>query len=304
MILSIVALGASAQETAVFRTRVTEVRIDAQVVDGNKVIPGLTANDFQIFDEGAPQQLTRFGRETEPLALVLLIDVSGSMKKYAREMAKTAQTAVAQLLPQDRVSVMLFARGTETVSDFSGKLNEVHREIEVGIDQHTLPSGTAIYQSILEAAEAIGEYVAKHPDARRAILILTDNESLNYQIGEEQVLTGLSSVSAVLNAIVPKGVSRPKLKVPNGYRNPDFTPTDIFRIAEQSGGEAYRVERLERALPEIFERLRTRYLLIYRAPAAEPGTLRKVRVELTAEARKKYPKAIVRARSGYRAGGS
>jgi Mg-chelatase subunit ChlD len=68
------------KEEAVFRSGVALVRVDAQGVQGRRVVDNRTRDDFQITDESRPQALEYFGREAEPLWVVLL-DVSGSMHK-------------------------------------------------------------------------------------------------------------------------------------------------------------------------------------------------------------------------------
>lgn len=290
------------EPATVFRGGVSEVRLDVQVFDGKRVVTGLTQEDFEVLDEGISQPVTRFTKETDPLALLLLIDVSGSMKRFAREMASTAQAALKHLTPADFAAAMVFSRSTETVSDFTSDYAAVAREVGIGVDEHGLPSGTAIYAAVLDSAAALKEFAARNPNTRRAILILTDNQSLNFQITEEQVLRSLFEADAVLTAIVPSQTNRPALRAANSYRNPDFTPTDIFKVAEQSGGEAIRVERADRAFPEMVERLRSRYGLHYRAPGAAPGVFRRVEVRLSPQALKRFPKAKVRARSGYYTG--
>ena len=294
-----VAVALPQEPPTVFRAGVSEVRVDVQVVEGKQVIPNLGAADFEVFDEEQAQALLRFGRDSDPLSLVILVDVSGSMKKYVRQMSAAANGALQHLKPGDEVSIMLFARGTETVSDFSSNVAEIERDLEVGVEQHTLPSGTAIYGALLDAASALKEQALKKPNARRAVLILTDNSSLNYQITDAQVLEALFGADAVVNAIVTSSAERPKTYKLGNYRNPDFVPTDIFKIAEQTGGEALKVERADRAFPLMMERLRTRYSLVYRAPGGTPHTFRKIRVELSAAAKKRHGGAAVRARSGY-----
>jgi VWFA-related protein len=291
------ALAAAPQQT-VFRTDVLEVRIDAQVATSKKTITGLEASDFVVFDEDVRQEIVRFGRESDPLALVLVLDVSGSMRKYARQMAQTAREALSHLRPGDEVALMVFTRDVELVAEFTTRFSDLERDIEVG-SETPLPAGTAIYSAILAAARYLETHGAKRPDLRRSILILTDNESLNYQIDDQQVMRALFSADAVLNAIVTSKTSRPKPRPIGEYRNPDFTPTDIFRIAEESGGEAYRVERADKVFPILIEHLRTRYSLTFSPPSAPPGMFRKLRVELTPEAKKKHGNPTVRARSGY-----
>jgi VWFA-related protein len=289
---------AGAQQDAVFRADVLEVRVDVQVATAKKTILGLDAADFLLFDEEQPQEILRFGRETDPLALVLLLDISGSMRKYARQMAGAARGALSHLKPGDEVALMVFARDVELVTEFTTRFEDLGRDIELGVDT-PLPTGTAIYSSVLAAARYLETYGRRRPELRRSILILTDNESLNYQINDQQVMRALFSADAVLNAIVTSKTARPKPRPMGEYRNPDFTPTDIFRIAEESGGEAYRVERADKVFPLLIERLRTRYSLTFSPPPAPPDMFRKIRVELTPDAKKKNGNPTVRARGGY-----
>lgn len=287
------------QDPATFRADIAEVRVDVQVADRGKLVSGLTVSDFEVYDQETLQPVKRFGRESDPVALVILLDVSGSMKRYVQQMASTAQKALTHLTPDDRVSVMAFAKGTETLSDFTNKFEEVQRDIDVGVEQHTLSAGTAIYNAVVEAAGDLQDQARKTPNVRRGVIILTDNESLNYQVTEKNVLESLFSADAVLNAIVTGKSSRPKAPKPGEYRNPDFTPTDIFKISEETGGEAFQVDRADKIFPVMMERLRNRYSLVYKAPSGTPGEFRKIRVALTPDAKRKYPKATIRARSGY-----
>src|SRR5262245_4559330 len=73
-------------EIPVFRAGVTLVKVDLQVVgpDGRD-ISDFTQQDFTIFDENQPQQIAYFGRESEPLDLLLLLDISGSMRRSLEE---------------------------------------------------------------------------------------------------------------------------------------------------------------------------------------------------------------------------
>jgi hypothetical protein len=70
-------------------------------------------------------------------------------------------------------------------------------------------------------------------------------------------------------------------------------------ITEKTGGDFIRSEDGGSAFQEAMRRIRSRYSLYYPLPQAKPGTTRKVHVELTPEAAKRYPKARVQARTGY-----
>ena len=288
---------------AVFRTGVSLVRVDIQVEENRKILRGLTRDDFIVTDEGVPQPVSQFGRESEPLTLVLVLDVSGSMHSYLIQIAATAQEALRHLLPGDRVAVMLFSLRTTIQEEFTDNHAVAARALNPkyfeGID---LGAGTAINSAILDAAEYVNREEQSLPAAkrgRRAILMLTDNFSLNYKVPDAIVIPALYSADTVFNAIVVGKGHKPPPIAPGTYTNPDFTPADVFRIAEETGGEAIRVESAGKAFGEMLERIRTRYTLLYSAPPATPGTFRHIRVDLSPSARARYPQATLRYRSGY-----
>ncbi len=93
-----------------FKTGVSDVRVDVQVTEGKNLVNGLSKDDFIVTDENQPQSIVSFSHGDERLNLILLLDISGSMQKYIEEIAKTARDALDHLRPGDRVAIMVFAR--------------------------------------------------------------------------------------------------------------------------------------------------------------------------------------------------
>jgi len=282
----------------VFKTGVTLVKVDVQVTarDG-KTISDLTQDDFAVFDENEPQTVAYFGSEREPLDLLLLLDVSGSMRRSLEDLAAGTRAALAQLHPGDRVALMLFSRRTGIVQPFTDELSNTQRKILDSIYKADLGNGTLINESLIAAADYMKQQPVK---GRRAILVVTDNEGLNYKSPDESVVRSLYSAETVLSALVVRKGSRPAAVKRTGYTNPDFDPPDVFKISERTGGEAVEgLGKVNEMFQKMVERARTRYFLQYPAPQAEPGKFRRVRIELTPAAKRKYPDATVRARAGY-----
>jgi VWFA-related protein len=298
MLLLVGLAAARAQEpAATFRAGVTLVKVDAQVTGrGGRLVTGLTKDDFQLFDGDAPQPIVHFGTEAEPLDLVLLLDVSGSMTRWLRELSSTARAALAPLGPSDRVAVMRFARTSDVSLEFTVDLAAAAQSVASTVRGHALGSGTAINAAVIAAAQ----YLARQPvRGRRAILIVTDNLSLNYQVPDEAVTRDLYAADTVLNAILIGKQRAPGTAPPGAYRNPDFSPADVFKLANQTGGEAVESRQAAPAFARLIEGIRSRYSLHYAAPDATPGAFRPVRVELVPAARQQHRDAVVRARAGY-----
>jgi VWFA-related protein len=285
------------EPTATFKTGVSDVRVDVQVTEGAKLIQDLTRGDFAVADEGQPQSIVSFAHGDEPVTLILLLDISGSMQKSIDEISAEARDALDHLRPGDRVALMVFAKGTAVAQGFSDNLAETARHIGNAVKNWDVGSSTLINSAVMDAAR----YMDKHagPGGRRAILILTDNLSTSYRLTDGQVIRELNKADTVLNAIVTGRAIRPQSLAPGKPSNPDFTPANVFDLAEQTGGEWVKSENAGDSFKDMIERIRSRYMLAYHEPNASPGAFRHITVTLDEAARKRYPGAELHSRSGY-----
>jgi VWFA-related protein len=257
----------------------------------------MTASDFEVYDENVLQKVVYFGREAEPLHLVLLLDVSGSMREFLERVATVARTSLRFLRPKDNVAVMVFARNSKVRLNFTSDLDAVAAEIRQAVWDESLGSGTSINDAVTDAAKYLDD--SADESGRRAILILSDNLGLNYRRTDEEVIQAVNSANAVLNGIIVGKGEKPDVRPGVTYKNPDFTPPDLFKIADETGGEAVRADKAGAAFSRMIERIRTRYAVHYNKPPGATRGFRRVRVELTPSAKLKYPGAVVKARRGY-----
>jgi VWFA-related protein len=280
-----------------FKTGVSDVRVDVQVTDGNKLIKDLSKNDFAVSDEGQPQSIVSFSHGDEPVTLILLLDISGSMQKHIDEIATEARESLEHLRPGDRVAIMVFAKNTAVAQGFSDNLAETARNIGGAVKNWDVGTSTLINSAVVSAAH----YMEKHagPGGRRAILILTDNLSMSYQLTDGQVIRELNKADTVFNAIITGRAIRPEPLEPGKPANPDFTPANVYELAEQTGGEWVKAEHAGDSFKEMIERIRSRYMLAYHEPPSQPGKFRHIVVTLGETARKRYPTADLHSRSGY-----
>src|SRR5687767_1778180 len=212
-------------ETPTFRTSVAVVKVDTKVTgrDGRS-INDLTKDDFLVFDEDNPRPILDFGREsvTEPLRLLLLLDVSGSMSRLLGEMSAKAAEALRQLHSGDQVGVMVFATNTELVLPFTSEMKRVSAAIVDSVYKATRGRSTFTNEALLAAAS----YVNKQSAAgRRAILIVTDNEGARMSAQDAEVLRALHEADVVLNAIIVGAMKKPP--APGRYSNPASMPPDM-----------------------------------------------------------------------------
>jgi VWFA-related protein len=299
---SVFCFSTRAQETPTFRAHATDVRVDVEVREGKRFVVGLMRDDFVVWDEGEVQQLVYSGQEAVGVDLVLLVDVSGSVHRLLGKIAGIGHQALGELHENDRVAVMAFSRFSALTQPLTTDHKQVEATLTLAAEGMPLGSGTRINSAVIDAARylksARSETNSPSEPRRQAILIITDNTGLSFLGSSKRAVQLLFESDATLNAIVVGSHPHPE-KLQNA-KMVDFALDDVFVLADETGGEAETASNNpQERLRGMIANIRNRYSLAYRAPAAKSGTLRHIKVDLSAEARKKYPAAKLRARSGY-----
>ena len=139
------ALSADQDAPVVFKSDVSLVRVDVQVIDtSNRAISNLRREDFELRESGQVREIVNFGRENLPLDLVLLLDVSGSMRPHVERIANAAHEALRVLGNEDRVAIMVFDRSTRVSMQFKQNHDEIVRGFEQLLDRENFNGGTDI----------------------------------------------------------------------------------------------------------------------------------------------------------------
>ena len=291
---------AAAQPASVFRAGVSLVHVDAEVIaaDG-RILKGFSKEDFRVFDQGVPQ-LVHFSVEEQPLDLILLFDISGSMRPVVEQVAGAARRGLGELRPGDRVSVMVFNARSKVVLPFSEDLDSVERSVQQDVLGLRFGGGTLIQQAADDAAKRfLGE---SHSQRRRAVLIVTDNVGLRTR-REQSVVRDFWEADALLSGLIIRGSFLDETRPIMNVLAPEtlLMRAGMKGIAEQTGGDTINSSDGGSAFQEMVQRIRSRYSLDYIMPPSKPGVTRTIHVELSQEAQRRFPKAKVRARRGYRA---
>ncbi len=297
-VLLLFALLASAQEKPLFRTGVSLVHVDAEVTaaDG-RILDGLTKEDFRVFDERKEQPITGFAAGEEPLDLILLFDVSGSMRPKVAEVAAAAREGLDELRTGDRVSVMTFNTRTHLIQNFTENLAKVETAIHDVLNLE-FGGGTLIQSAVDEAALRFMKEPRNH--RRRAVLIITDDIGQRTR-REASVVRDFWEADAILSGLIVTNRAFKTLRTVGIIMGPQnlLMQAGMKGIAHKTGGDAISADDPADSFPEAMRRIRTRYSLYYPLPDAKSGSTRSIRVELTRDAGHRYPKARVRARTGY-----
>ncbi len=287
---------AAAQETSVFKAEVALVKVDAEVTDGTRLLGGFQKDDFHILDNGTERPIIYFSQGEEPLDLILLFDLSGSMIPKLKKLSESAHTALAELRKGDRVSVMVFGSGSRVVLPFTEDLSAV--ELAINSITTMRMGGTRILVAINNAAALFMK--ERRTQRRRAVIMVTDNHG---QISgrKSTAVHNLWEADAVLSGLQVRFPGETALLVAGrgtlgGWL---FNSESMSGVVEKTGGEVLRGDAGTQ-FAELMHRLRLRYSLYYVMPQGEPGEERSIRVTLVGEAQTRNPNARVRARTGYR----
>ena len=279
-----------AQTQPFFQAKTSLVHVDAEVLTAEgRIVEGLNKEDFAVFDDDVLQPIAFFVAGSEPLDLILLFDVSGSMRHKVEEVAAVARQALHELRSGDRVSVMTFSNTTQLVAPFTSDLDSVAQDVE-GILRHPFDGGTHLQQAVGDAAIYFRR--TGRTQRRRAILAITDNLAKRTR-QETSIIRDLWETDTVLSGLI----------LPDhrfALRLASATSIGITRIIQKTGGDAIRSDNAAAAFPEMMHRLRTRYSRYYPTPDGKPGSYRTIRVQLSHTTAQRLPGAHVYARRGYR----
>jgi len=259
MILLGACLLLSAQDVTL-HVNVKLVNIFVNVTDRNgAIVGGLTRDDFAIAEDGRPQQISVFERQSElPLNLTLAIDTSGSVKKDLAEEADAAHRFVHAILrPQDQMSLLQFATEVKELSPFTNKV----AQIDHGLNQLHADYATALYDAILLGSEGLGK-----KDGRRVLVLVSDGgdtaKSTTYQQALESALRHEVMIYSIIDVPIESSAGRDL-----GGEHA------LITLAEQTGGKSFYVSAggLDKAFAQLSDDLRTQFLIAYYPHNQEPG---------------------------------
>jgi VWFA-related protein len=311
-----------------FHSDVALVRVDAQVLDReNRAITGLRVEDFVLREQGHVVPIRNFASENMPIDILLLLDVSGSMRVHVQRLADACHEAMHVLGKDDRIGIMVFDRGARLRMPFRNSRDDVNREMERLLQQETFDGGTDITHGMLRAAEYVRTDARR--DARRAIVIMTDDQTQKER-DEASVGRALERADAVMSLLLAPdamanrgGMGRHGGGYPGagggplggiifprrgGYGQPgggmggQTHSAGTAEIAKDSGGDAMSVDDAS-ALETTLERLRQRYALYFHMPEGSSSEGRSIELDLADSARRRYPTAEIKYRRVYLAAG-
>src|SRR5262249_15901002 len=155
-------------------THLVNLNVSATDQSG-KAVPDLKPEAFTVYEDGVKQQISFFSSEKTPFNLVLLIDLSGSMRGEIDLIKATALHFLDVISPQDSVAVITFTTDVTVVSH----LTKDREDLKESIEWMLAPAGgTAFYDAL---GFTLGEECRKVQHRRNAVIAITDGEDNSLQ---------------------------------------------------------------------------------------------------------------------------
>jgi VWFA-related protein len=263
---------------------IRRVRLPITVTDKKgQFVSGLTANDFLVLEDRAPQKIDSFTSEENnklPLYVGVLMDTSPSTAaklKFEQESAMNfIQTVVRPR--RDRVLFATFDHEINLRQDFTDRLELLDRAVYA---VKKTGDQTALYDAIWQFCDQ----KMRSAQGRRALVVITDgvdtysradlNDAIDIAQRTETTVFAISTKAGILSTVV--GVEAGQVK--------NKADKDLDRLCDETGGAAFftgDMLSLERSFTKISKELRSQYLITYKPTNDRyDGSYRRVEVKLT-----------------------
>jgi Ca-activated chloride channel family protein len=318
------------QEGFRFKSGVELINVTATVTDrSGRFASGLRQDDFLVYEDGRPVEVTHFSAERAPVSLGIVVDTSGSMAGDKWTSAYDSIDRFLQMMSDESDEFFLyrFSASADLVHDWTddrGRLIASMRRIHPN-------GGTALYDA---AAEAV-PMAQGGKNRKKAVVIISDGNDTSSRVGASEVRQVVRETEVLVYAVgidgegeptfpprtAPPPIPQPRLPIPfpfpggggrgriplPGPGSPppggvSRGPSDrvnvvaLREITDDSGGrtEVVRDARdLDPAVASIADELTRQYYLGYPSPGYRDGRWHTIRVEV------RDPSLRVRARRGY-----
>ena len=282
------------------------VHLVATVMDRHRnFVTNLNENDFQVLENGSPQKILFFGRQTDlPLRIGLLMDTSNSIRPRLQFEQDAAIDFLTSVIRHDRDMAFLvtFDNEPEVVQDFTddeGALTDAIRRQRAG-------GGTALNDAIYLASEKLMNPplpTGPNPEVRRVLVVISDGDD---DLSDHALSDALEEALRAEVAIYTISTNTDWVAVdsPEQPRKYHLDPGDrvLQEFADESGGRAffpYRVDDLAQSFVDIGTELRSQYFIAYSpTDPLSNGGYRKIQVDADRKG------LSVRTKKGYYATGA
>jgi Ca-activated chloride channel homolog len=273
---------AGAQEPPVFRSSVEAVYVDAFVTDRGRALSGLAEADFDLKDNGVPQQIELMAAESLPLTVVLVFDTSSSVVgDRLRALRAASEMFLGELRSADQAALVTFSEEIAWLAGPTADKSVVRSTLARLHPEGATAVFDALYASLVLADRC----------PRALIVLFTDGQDNTSVLDEAQIRVAAQRSNALIHVV---GWSGPEIGGPNAPEMPQVRA--LREIAEATGGRFWTAgspAHLEQAFADIARAMSQRYILRYEPSGVERSGWHRLDVRV------RGTKARVQARRGY-----
>jgi VWFA-related protein len=257
-------------ETIRIESDLVDLKVSVLGLNSTTTAPLLEQKDFQVLEDGSPQEISFFAAADAPFDLVLLLDVSGSTSKKLKMIRRSAKRFVEAARPVDRIAVVTFTDQTWIYSGFSLDRKQLKKDID---DIDDAFGGTNFWDSL---NFVLRDMLPKNNGLRRsAVVVMTDGvdnalpdvRGPGSRIPFEELLANVASSEAIVFPIYLDTETEDvkEYKIPRAaYAQ---AREQLGQIASASGTTMYRAARfedLDQLYAQVIRDLSTVYSIGYR----------------------------------------
>lgn len=270
-----------------FRVSVEMVSLSATVFDKEgRLVTDLGAENFNIYEDGVPQEIKVFSREALPLRMVILLDTSSSIDKRLALAQEAAVRFVDSLKPGDEVKVIEFNDRVLSLTDFTSDFEEAKKAI-----RSTKALGaTSLYEALYISLRSFSRH--REPDERLAIVVLSDGNDTRSLVTFDDVRDLARKTDVLVYTISLRGQEADLKK--RKYADAKY---ELEKLSGETGGSSFApagIEDLAGVYDRIADELKSQYSIGYVSTNAKTdGSWRRLQVMCDRE------DTEVRSRIGY-----
>lgn len=266
------------------RVDVPLVDLDVSVVTKNgQFIPGLKKENFRVYEDGVPQNISNFNQQEAPITAVMLVEFASTNYWYLADALNASYTFASSLKKEDWVAVVSYDMRSYIMVDFT----QDKRAILGALNMLRIPgfSETNVFDALYDTLDRIDRI-----EGHKYIILISSGRDTFSKINLDQCLKKIKATPNVSIYAISIGRALREMADARGMVGPimstDFLQADnqMNTFARLTGGRAY-FPRFEGELPEIFRDIaadiRNEYNLAYHPTNAKlDGTYRKLKVEV------------------------
>ncbi len=291
---------APAQQPPVFRAGTQTVAIYATVLDrAGEMILNLTRDDFTVFDEGQPQELTVFERGLQPITAAVLVDTSASMTLNLELAQAAAEGFIIRMLPGDQARVGSFSDRVDLSPEFTTDRDALLNSLRTGLH---IGNPTRLWDAVDDTMTALGPL-----GGRRIIMLLTDGIDTASRTTAEAVFNRARAEELMVYAVQFRTTARAQAaetaRAPSASallsgddaRRQRESMAALPRLTRQSGGGFFALNQyddINATFTHLMNELHYQYVLGF-TPQRADGRLHELSVRVNRR------NATVRARQSY-----